>query len=248
MLGLLAVSMIVSTNNFQIQTSSAVSTASDDKSSDNTTQQSSAHSMNPGTIATDAQTQLVLAMRDLWVDHTEWTRMYIVSFLADLPDADVAAQRLLKNQEDIGNAIKPFYGEEAGNKLIELLKGHILVAVDLVKAAKAGDSNATAVSEREWYQNADEIATFLSAANPNWSKDDLMKMLSKHLTLTKAEAVARLTGNYTGDIATFDQIHKQANGMSDTIVAGIVKQFPERFSTTVGNHRPTQYLTQIDLE
>jgi hypothetical protein len=57
--------------------------------------------------------------------------MYIVSFLADLPDTDVVAQRLLKNQEDIGNAIKPFYGEEAGKKLTELLNGHILIAVDL---------------------------------------------------------------------------------------------------------------------
>jgi hypothetical protein len=47
-------------------------------------------------------------------------------------------------------------------------------------------------------------------------------MLNEHLVLTKAEAVARLTGNYTGDIATFDQIHKHANGMSDAIVAGIL--------------------------
>lgn len=233
LLGLLAASMVVSINNFQIQTALASSAVSDEKSADSTTQPSAAHSMNPSRIATDAETQLVLAMRELWVDHTDWTRMYIVSFLADLPDADVVAQRLLKNQEDIGNAIKPFYGEEAGNKLTELLNGHILVAVDLLKAAKAGNLNAAAVSEKEWYQNADEIATFLSSANPKWSKDDLTKMLNEHLVLTKAEAVARLTGNYTGDIATFDQIHKHANGMSDAIVAGIVKQFPERFSTTI---------------
>lgn len=106
-------------------------------------------------------------------------------------------------------------------------------------SAKDGDSNATAVSEKEWYQNADEIATFLSSANPNWSKDDLRNMLNEHLVLTKAEAVARLTGNYTGDIATFDQIHKHANGMSDAIVAGIVKQFPEKFSTTVSTPSTT---------
>ena len=106
-------------------------------------------------------------------------------------------------------------------------------------AAKAGDSSAAAVSEKEWYQNADEIAAFLSSANPNWSKEDLRNMLNEHLVLTKAEAVARLTGNYTGDIATFDQIHKHANGMSDAIVAGIVKQFPEKFSTTVSTPSTT---------
>ena len=106
-------------------------------------------------------------------------------------------------------------------------------------AAKAGDSSAAAVSEEEWYQNADEIASFLSGANPNWSNDDLRNMLNEHLVLTKAEAVARLTGNYSGDIATFDQIHKHANGMSDAIVAGIVKQFPEKFSTTVSTPSTT---------
>jgi hypothetical protein len=244
LLGLLTASIAVFIHNFQMQTAFAVSATdnaatNDGNNTTNTTEPTSMHSMNSDTVPTDAETKLVLALRDLWVDHTDWTRMYIVSFLAGLPDTDVVAQRLLKNQEDIGDAIKPFYGEEAGNKLTELLNGHILVAVDLLKAAKAGDSNATAVSEREWYQNADEIATFLGSANPNWSKDDLRKMLNEHLTLTKAEAVARLTGNYTGDIATFDQIHKHANGMSDAIVAGIVKQFPEKFSTTVSTSSTT---------
>jgi hypothetical protein len=244
LLGILAASIAISIYNFKAQTALAVSTrgnvaTNSGNNTTSTTQPSSAHSMNSSTFATDAETQLVLALRDLWVDHTDWTRMYIVSFLADLPDTDIVAQRLLKNQEDIGNVIKPFYGDEAGNKLTELLNGHILVAVDLLKAAKAGDSNAAAISEKEWYQNADEIATFLSNANPNWSKDDLTKMLNEHLTLTKAEAVARLTGNYTGDIATFDQIHKHANGMSDAIVAGIVKQFPESFSTIVSTPSTT---------
>jgi hypothetical protein len=244
LLGLLTASIVISIHNFQIQTTLAVSgtdnaVTTNGNNATRVTQPTSIHSMNSGTVPTEAETKLVLALRDLWVDHTDWTRMYIVSFLADLPDAEVVAQRLLRNQEDIGNAIKPFYGKEAGNKLTELLNGHILVAVDLLKAAKAGDSNATAVSEGEWYQNADEIATFLSSANPNWSKEDLRNMLNEHLVLTKAEAVARLTGNYTGDIATFDQIHKHANGMSDAIVAGIVKQFPERFSTPVSTTSTT---------
>jgi hypothetical protein len=240
LLGLVAASIAVPLNNFQTQAASAVSNTDDAATIDGKiTSDSTTHSMKPGTVPTDAETKLVLALRDLWVDHTDWTRMYIVSFLADLPDTEVVAQRLLRNQEDIGDAIKPFYGEDSGNELTDLLNGHILVAVDLLKAAKAGDSNATAVSEKEWYQNADEIATFLSSANPNWSKDDLRNMLNEHLVLTKAEAVARLTGNYTGDIATFDQIHKHANGMSDAIVAGIVKQFPEKFSTAVSTPSTT---------
>jgi hypothetical protein len=179
LLGLVIASIAIPLNNFQTQAASAVSDTDEAATTDgNATSDTTTHSMNSGIVPTDAETKLVLALRDLWVDHTDWTRMYIVSFLADLPDTEVVAERLLRNQEDIGDAIKSFYGEEAGNELTNLLNGHILVAVDLLKAAKAGDSNAAAVSEKEWYQNADEIATFLSTANPNWSKDDLRNMLN----------------------------------------------------------------------
>jgi hypothetical protein len=82
------------------------------------------------------------------------------------------------------------------------------------------------------YDNAAEIATFLGNANPNWSKEDLKTMLDNHLNLTKSEAVARLTGNYSADISAFDKIHEQAMMMSDTLADGIVKQFPNKFSRT----------------
>jgi hypothetical protein len=83
-----------------------------------------------------------LAMRDLWTDHVVWTRQYIVDSVAELPSTNDTANRLLKNQEDIGNATKPYYGEDAGNELTGVLKEHILIAVDLVDAAKDGNSSA----------------------------------------------------------------------------------------------------------
>jgi hypothetical protein len=175
-------------------------------------------------------TKLVLALRDLWVDHTGWTRNYIISYIAGLPDTNLVAERLLKNQEDIGNAIKPFYGTQAANELTSLLKDHIMGAVELLKAAKAGNTTGAAAAEKKWYENADQIATFLSSANPNWSKEALKSMLDNHLALTKAEAVARLTGNYADDIATYDKVRQEANMMSDALVDGIVKQFPDKFS------------------
>src|ERR671927_180164 len=189
--------------------------------------------------STDKASKLVLALRDLWVDHTGWTRNYIISFVAGLPDTNLVAQRLLKNQEDIGNAIKPFYGSEAGNKLTGLLKDHITGAVELLKAAKAGNKTGAAAAEKKWYDNADQIATFLSSANPNWSKVALKSMLDNHLALTKAEAVARLTGNYADDIATYDKVRQEANMMSDALVDGIVKQFPDKFSSPVSTTSAT---------
>lgn len=174
--------------------------------------------------------ELRVALRELWTDHVVWTRLYIISAAAGTPDVDAAAQRLLKNQEDIGDAIKPFYGKAAGDKLTSLLKDHILIAVDLLNAAKAGDGAAADAAENRWYDNAGDIGTFLSEANPeNWPKDDTTAMLNEHLVLTKSEAVARLTGDYATDAETFDKIFDQSMIMADHLADGIVKQFPKEF-------------------
>lgn len=176
---------------------------------------------------TDSELELNKAMRKLWEDHITWTRMYIVSAVVNSSDAGNAAERLLKNQEDIGNAIKPFYGNEAGDKLTALLKDHILIAVDIIREAKAG--NSTEAAERRWFANADEIAAFLSKANPNWPENVVKDMLYSHLTVTKEELVARLTKDYAADVAAYDKVHMQAMGMADALADGIVKQFPEKF-------------------
>ncbi len=171
-------------------------------------------------------TELRISLHDLWVEHIVWTRQYIVAAAGDQPDVSFAAERLMRNQEEIGNAIKQFYGDQAGNQLTSQLKDHILIAVDLLEAAKAGDNNAVEEVEQRWYINADEIATFLSDANPNWTKEDMLNMVNEHLSLTKTEAVARLTGDYATDVATFDALYQHTVSMGDEFTIGIVNQFP----------------------
>src|SRR5688500_17156922 len=125
------------------------------------------------------------SMRQLWEDHVTWTRLVIVSAatLPDpLPDIDPTVQRLLRNQDDIGDAIKPFYGEAAGEELTRLLREHITVAADLIFAAKAGDEAQAAAASTAWYTNADEIADFLGAANPRqWPAGEMRTMMREHL-------------------------------------------------------------------
>lgn len=170
------------------------------------------------------------AMRKLWEDHTTWTRLYIVSVAANLPDKDSSAQRLLQNQVDIGNAIKPFYGKAAGDKLIALLRVHILTAADLLSAAKASDTAKLTDAKTRWYANADDIATFLAGANPKaWPLAEMKTMMREHLDLTLAEAVARLNGDWTADIAAYDNVHTQILKMADMLSLGIIHQFPRRF-------------------
>ena len=174
--------------------------------------------------------QLHDAMRKLWSDHVVWTRLYIIAAAANDASAPTASARLLRNQEDIGNAIAPYYGSAAGAKLTSLLKQHILIAVDLVSAAKAGDKAKVADADRRWHANANDLATFLSGANPNWPKTTVLAMLNRHLALTTEEATARLQGRWTDDAAAFDNIFSQILMMADALSGGIVKQFPARFT------------------
>jgi len=169
-------------------------------------------------------------MRKLWEDHITWTRLFIVSFAAGLPNTDATAQRLLQNQTDLGNAIKPFYGDAAGSQLTALLRDHILIAADLLTAAKAGDSAGVAEAQARWYANADEIATFLHRANPTqWPLDEMKLMMRKHLDLTLAEAVAHLQGDWQADIAAYEQVHQEILQMADMLSTGIIRQFPNKF-------------------
>jgi hypothetical protein len=169
-------------------------------------------------------------MRKLWEDHIVWTRQFIVSSVADLPDANTAAGRLLANQDDIGDAIKPFYGEEAGEALSALLRDHILIAADILNAAKAGDSAGVEEANARWHDNANEIADFLAAANPNQrSQDEMREMMAVHLEWTLNEAVARLNADWDADVAAYDRIHRDILHMADMLSIGIIKQFPGRF-------------------
>ncbi len=171
------------------------------------------------------------AMRKLWEDHLTWTRLYIISAAGNLPDKDATAQRLLQNQTDIGNAVAQFYGQPAGEKLTGLLKDHILGAAALIEAAKSGDKAKIDAAAAKWYANGDDIAAFLSGANPqNWPLADMKAGMKMHLDLTLKEATDRLQGKYADDVKDYDKVHEHILGLADLLSSGIEKQFPKRFT------------------
>jgi hypothetical protein len=169
-------------------------------------------------------------MRKLWEDHVTWTRVYLIDAIAGLPDTSQAATRLQQNQDDIGNAIKPFYGTAAGDQLASLLHAHINGAVAVVTAAKAGDSAMLATAKTAWYANADQLASFLANANPNWSLTEMTAMMHSHLDATLAEATAMLTSDWAGDVTAYDMVVVEILGMADMLSSGITAQFPHLVS------------------
>jgi hypothetical protein len=189
----------------------------------------SAHAMG-GNARSAKAAALSASMARLWEDHIVWTRMVIVDFAAGLPDLKAAEARLLRNQADIGNAIKPYYGTAAGNTLTRLLRTHILEAVPVLQAAKDGDKTALKTALTAWYANGHQIAAFLSKANPQaWPLSMTTSMMKRHLDLTTQEAVARLQGHWTADIASYDRVHTEILQMATMLSSGIISQFPNRF-------------------
>jgi hypothetical protein len=185
---------------------------------------------SPSAVQTPTASALKQDMRKLWTDHVVWTRDYIVAAAADAPDQQAAANRLMKNQEDIGAAVATYYGKPAGDTLTGLLKQHISIAVDLIKAAKAGDKAAQQQADAKWQQNGVDIADFLSKANPNWPRATLVDLMKKHLSTTTDEVVARLGKNWEADVRAFDAVYQHVLMMSDALADGIVKQFPDKFA------------------
>jgi hypothetical protein len=179
---------------------------------------------------TQKQVALRDDMRRLWEDHITWTRLAIISLTTDSPDTDATVGRLLKNQTDIGDAVKPFYSEAAGNALTAELRKHILIAAEVIAAARAGDAAKLADAQARWARNGDDIAALLHSVNPeHWELDAMKAELRMHLQLTTDEVVARLQGRWEDDVATYDMVHEHALHLSDLLSDGLIEQFPKRF-------------------
>ncbi|WP_438492724.1 acetylglutamate kinase [Paenibacillus sp. IHBB 3054] len=177
---------------------------------------------------TKAQIEFKNHMRLLWEQHVAWTRMAITSLVFGLPDTVVVLARLLQNAPDMGNALKPFYGQNIADTYGALIKEHLVIAADLVKAAKAGDTAAADAAEKKWYTNGDQIVEFLARINPYFPKEAFRQMFYSHLALVKAEAVSMLNKDYKMSVQLYDRIEREALMMADMIRNSILIQFPQR--------------------
>jgi hypothetical protein len=178
----------------------------------------------PRSKSCQQQIGLINELRMLWEQHVMWTRSFIISTVSGLGDLDAVTARLLRNPDDFTRLLRKFYGQKTTDAFRELFTQHLLIAADLVKAAKAGNSSAAMTARQRWYANAEDMAKFLSNINPSWSESRWKRMLFDHLRMTEDEAVLRLNRRYAEDIENYDRIEGQALEMADYMAQGIINQ------------------------
>lgn len=178
---------------------------------------------------TDAYIQLNRAMRNLWSDHMHWTYVTVDAYLNNKPAFNAHIARLLQNQRDIGNAIKPYYGQANGDTLAALLAIHIKLAPHVLNAAKSGNQHAVDSTLANWYANAEDIADFLSAANPHWPQDTMRHHMRDHISTTTTYAVDLLQKKYPKAVIDYEVAFAHMMMLADALTDGIVKQHPDKF-------------------
>jgi hypothetical protein len=186
--------------------------------------------MSSKTFKSSRYLELNQAMRKLWSDHMHWTLATVDAFFNEPNQLEIKLNRLLQNQKEIGAAIVPYYGQAAGDKLAKLLTEHIELAVPVLKAAQANDKASLDAALANWYKNANEIARFLSSANPkNWPAKVTEDALKMHITHTSAYAVNILKNEYASSLKGFEEALNHMLMLADVLTEGLAKQFPAKF-------------------
>lgn len=172
--------------------------------------------------------ELNAQMLDLWEQHVAWTRNVMLCIVDELPGTAQAIERLQQNKTEIGNSIKPYYGDAAGNELTELLQAHVSISVEVMTFAKAGKQTELQEANNRWYENADAIASFLAGVNSYWATDNIQLIIKDQLRFTTTQAVCRINKDYAADIIAYDKAHADVLQMAVIFAEGIANQFPEK--------------------
>lgn len=183
----------------------------------------------PGKPNQSQQIILQNDMREAWIQHVYWTRMLLISIAERLKDQQAVAARLLQNPADIANIFGRYYTPEAASMIRQLLTEHLQIGAALITALRDGNHASADVLTRQWYANADRMATAFSSINPYFNREQVLMMLYRHLALTTSEVTKRLAGNYAADILAFNEVEKEALMMADYFSRGIMNQFPQSF-------------------
>lgn len=176
------------------------------------------------TVQTDA------ALRDLWLGHVFWVRNVVLETLAGNKAAATAAENeVVANAKQIAGAIEPFYGKAASDKLFGLLANHYGAVKQYLDATVADSKAKQEAALKALTDNAGEIATFLSGANPNLPYATLNSLLIAHGGHHIKQIQELKARQYGEEAKTWAAMKDHMYVIADALTGALAKQFPAKF-------------------
>lgn len=164
-----------------------------------------------------------------WTEHLYYTRQAIVSILAGLPDVAAISARLLKNQEDIGALLAPYYSSEQVDAFVALLKKHVALAAEYITAVK--DKADLVDVKAKLTDNGNDIVNWMAMVDPtDWPASKMSPLWTDHLTQTINQVESRTQGDWVADIVALDAGHQCIDQLAQEFGWGIVYNNIQRFS------------------
>jgi hypothetical protein len=180
---------------------------------------------------TEKTFQTAAVLRDLWVGHIFWVRAESVAVINKQDAAaKVAEQQAVENAKSIAATIEPFYGAAAKNSFFKLLAGHYGAVKAYLVAAVAGDAAAQSTATQSLTSNADEIASFLSKANPHLQKDAVQGLLLAHGGHHIQQIQELMDGKFDAEAQTWDDMKKHVYQIADATADALARQFAKKFA------------------
>lgn len=177
--------------------------------------------LNPKEPISAMQVDLQSTLRKLFTDHGVYTSFVLKSITSHLPDTKVILARLLQNQKDIGDQLKPIIGEEMGTQLTRALTNHIQLAGDCIKAATNKDKQLNH-KIKLLFDNSDQVAQLLTNINSSaLPYSATQQMFHEHNQFVLDMTVARLKGEYEKEQRLYDAYYNELLEMADAIYVAL---------------------------
>jgi hypothetical protein len=149
--------------------------------------------------------------------------------LAMTADAAAARQALAGNSADLQAAIAIFYGAEAGRKFGDVWREHVDAYVAFIDAVAAKDASGRTASLNRLHVYHDQIAAFLSSANPYLNAEDVAALIQRHVQALISQVESAEAGDHERTVATIRGAYVQTFEVGDALAIAIARQFPDRF-------------------
>jgi hypothetical protein len=182
-----------------------------------------ADSANPAKVAATKK-----SVENLWIGHINAVRKVVVAKIAG-QDIKAAEGEVVSNAHAIADAIAGFYGKPAGDKLFALLAAHYGAVKAYLDATVAKDTAGQSAATDKIMANVEDIATFLSGANPYLPKAAVAEMFTVHGSHHISQIQELVAKDPTAEAKTQAEMKAHMIAIADALVDAIARQFPEKF-------------------